>query len=170
MIRFREFPLLNTPNMVATVLNAAASAPVTLEDCVAEVQALLRRAGEETPFGAGDIAARLTTVLRNLSEARILAHDGSSAFTLTPRGRAVLAEHPEGFDAADMMKYPEFSRYIRGLNGTRQTLDPRSGGYDQGYSAYWSGVSAADNPFAADSADHLAWENGWSEALDEDHR
>ncbi len=164
MIRFREFPLLNTPNMVATVLGAAANAPVTLQDCVGQVQALLGRAGEETPFGPDDIAARLTTVLRNLCEARILQPERDGAFALTPRGRAVLTEHPEGFDAADMMAYPEFSRYIRGLNGTRTTLDPRSGGFDQGYAAYWSGLAVADNPFASDSADHLAWENGWSDA------
>ena len=49
-------------------------------------------------------------------------------------------------------------------------MDPRAGGYDQGFYAYWSGQGPADNPYAPDSADHLAWENGWSEALDEDFR
>ena len=68
------------------------------------------------------------------------------------------------------MVYPEFARYIRGLELRRGPIDARAGGYDQGYDAYWSGESPADNPFPPDSADHLAWENGWSEALDEDFR
>ena len=68
------------------------------------------------------------------------------------------------------MAYPEFARYIRGLDLRRTGLDPRAGGYDQGFYAYWNGEGPADNPHPPDSADHLAWENGWSEALDEDFR
>ena len=52
----------------------------------------------------------------------------------------------------------------------RTDLDPRAGGYDQGFYAYWNGEGPADNPHPPDSVDHLAWENGWSEALDEDFR
>ena len=168
MIRFREYPLLNTPNMVATVLRAAEAGPVTLAGCVQRLLWLLGQAGEHPPFGPADVAARMEVVLRNLTEARLVAPEGMGLI-LTPRGRAVLAEHPQGFDAADMMAYPEFSRYVRGLNGGRPVLDPRAGGYDRGYAAYWSGQGPGDNPFASDTADHQAWENGWSEALDEDH-
>lgn len=169
MIRFREYPLRNTPNMVAMVLRGAERGPVTRDGCVEDLLQLLSRADEHPPFGRDDVATRLEVVLRNLSEARLLA-PGAEGYALTPRGRAVLADHPEGFDAADMMAYPEFSRYVHGLNGHRKVLDTRVGGYDRGYAAYWSGQMPGDNPFASDTADHLAWENGWSEALDEDHR
>jgi hypothetical protein len=109
-------------------------------------------------------------LIRYLSEAKLLAPGPDGAFTLTERGRAALAEHPEGFDTPDLMVYPEFARYIRSLELRRGPLDPRAGGYDQGFYAYWTGDAPADNPYSPDSADHLAWENGWSEALDEDFR
>lgn len=173
MIRFREYPLLNTPNMVAMVMRAAAEGPATIEECVAALEGLLRQAGEHPPFRPEEVATRLESVARMLTEARLLLSVGDGSFVLSERGEVVLADHPQGFDAADLMAFPEFSRYVRGLNGRLggrgRPLDPREGGYDRGFSAYWSGQAPSDNPFSPDTADHQAWENGWSEALDEDH-
>ena len=39
------------------------------------------------------------------------------------------------------MVYPEFARYIRSLELRRGPLDPRAGGYDQGFYAYWTGAT-----------------------------
>jgi hypothetical protein len=169
-MRFREYPLLNTPNMVVVVLKAAADGPTTLEDCVARLQALLEQADEHPPFGPREVASRLGMLIRYLTEARLLAPAGDGGFVLTERGRAALSEHPSGLDTPDLMVYPEFARYIRGFELRRAAMDPRAGGYDQGFYAYWAGEAPADNPYPSDSADHLAWENGWSEALDEDFR
>jgi hypothetical protein len=168
---FREYPLLNTPSMVLVILReAAADGPATVGRCGEALRALLERAGEHPPFGPDEVASRVEMLVRYLAEARLvsLAPDGS--FAATARGRAALAEHPQGFDVADLMAYPEFARHIRGLELRRAAMDPRAGGYDQGFYAYWTGRGPADNPYAPDSADHLAWENGWSEALDEDFR
>jgi hypothetical protein len=131
---------------------------------------LLDRADEHPPFGPEDVASRLRMLIRYLIEANLLADAGGGAVATTARGRAALAEHPQGLDTADLMAYPEFARYIRGLELRRAAMDPRANGYDQGFYAYWSGELPADNPYPPDSADHLAWENGWSEALDEDFR
>jgi hypothetical protein len=169
-MRFREYPLLNSPNMVVTILREAQEGPATLKNVAARLQALLDQADEHPPFGPGDVASRLELLIRYLSEATLLAPGPDGAFTLTERGRAALAEHPEGFDTPDLMVYPEFARYIRSLELRRGPLDPRAGGYDQGFYASWTGDAPADNPYSPDSADHLAWENGWSEALDEDFR
>ena len=169
-MRFREYPLLNTPNMVVVILREAAEGPATLAACAARLRALLDRAGEHPPFGQDEVASRLAMLIRYLSEARLLAAEPDGGFAITERGRGALAEHPQGFDTADLMVYPEFSRYIRSLGRRHKTIDARAGGYDQGYDAYWGGRDPADNPFNPDSADHLAWENGWSEALDEDFR
>jgi hypothetical protein len=169
-MRFREYPLLNAPNMVVIILRAGEERPATRADCVAALQGLLDRADEHPPFGPSDIETRLGMLIRYLTEAKLLQPVDRDAFETTVRGKAALAEHPQGFDTADLMAYPEFARYIRGLVLRRTALDPRAGGYDQGFYAYWSGESPADNPYASDSADHLAWENGWSEALDEDFR
>jgi hypothetical protein len=169
-MRFREYPLLNTPSMVLIVLRRGLEPPATLADCAAELRALLDRAGEHPPFGPADMASRLEMLLRYLGEAGLVAPAGDGGFGTTERGRAALAAHPQGFDTADLMVYPAFARYIRGLERRRGGMDPRAGGYDQGFYAYWSGEMPADNPYPPDSADHLAWENGWSEALDEDFR
>ncbi len=167
---FREYPLLNTPNMVVVILREADGAPATLESCAARLQEVLDRADEHPPFGPADVASRLEMLIRYLGEARLISAGKDGSFTLTERGRVALAQHPSGFDTADLMIYPEFARYIRGLELRRGPIDARAGGYDQGFYAYWTGDAPADNPYPADSADHLAWENGWSEALDEDFR
>ena len=169
-MRFREYPLLNTPNMVVVILRRAAEAPATLADCAAALRHLLETAGESLPFGPEEVASRMRMLIRYLTEARLLAPVGEEAFILTARGRSALIEHPGGLDTADLMAFPEFARYIKGLELRRAGMDPRAGGYDQGFYAYWSGEMPADNPYPPDSVDHLAWENGWSEALDEDFR
>lgn len=169
-MRFREYPLLNAPNLVVVILRCA-EAPATLADCAAGLDTLLDRAGEHPPFGRQEIESRLGMLARYLIEAKLLQSAGGGAFVTTARGKAALEAHPEGLDTADLMAYPEFARYIRGLDIRRAAgLDPRAGGYDRGFYAYWSGDAPADNPYPSDSADHLAWENGWSEALDEDFR
>ena len=168
-MRFAEYPLLNVPNLVVILLRQGA-VPATVADATAALQALLDRTGEHPPYGRADIAARLGMLVRYLTEARLLAPAGDGAFVTTARGKAALAEHPQGLDTADLMVYPEFARYIGGRDPRRTPLDPRAGGYDQGFAAYWSGDGPPDNPYPPDSADHLAWENGWSEALDEDFR
>ena len=168
-MRFREYPLLNTPNLVALILREAAEGPTTLATCLARLQGLLDQVHEHPPFAPAEVSSRLETLVRYLTEARLLAVDGEG-IALTERGRAALVEHPAGLDTADLMAYPEFARYLRGLQLRRGPLDARATGYDQGFYAYWTGETPADNPYGSDSADHLAWENGWSEALDEDFR
>ncbi len=169
-MRFREYPLLNTPSMVLVILRSAAAGPTSLAACTDQLARLLDRADEHPPFGPEEIASRLAMLARYLTRAGLIGPVGEAGFTATDAGRAALAEHPQGFDTADLMAYPEFARYVRGLDRRRGPLDARAGGYDAGFYAYWSGQLPADNPYAEDSADFLAWENGWSEALDEDFR
>ena len=151
-MRFREYPLLNTPNLMAIILREASAGPATLARCAARLQALLARADEHPPFGPEEVASRLEMLIRYLAEARLISRGPDGSFALTERGRAALAEHPQGFDTADLMVYPEFARYIRGLERRRGLTDARAGGYDEGYYAYWTGENPADNPYNPDSA------------------
>jgi hypothetical protein len=168
---FRDYPLLNTPNLILVLLRAAEEGPATLGAAQAALAALLAQAHEHPPVGPGDVAPRLAMLVRYLAEARLVAIGADGSFALTPRGQDALSRHSEGFDVADLAAYPEFARYLRGIELRRtRPDDPRASGYDQGFYAYWSGATPAENPFAEDSADHLAWENGWSEAFDEDYR
>ena len=171
-MHFREYPLLNTPNLMLVILREAEAGATSVEACARRLHRLLALTREEPPFAEDEILARLDALRRHLEAARMVAPaDGDAdgdGFTITPRGREALAEHPAGFDLADLMVYPEFADFIRRLARAREQMDPRTPAYDEGYSAYRSGARLAENPYNSDTVDHLAWENGWFEALDED--
>lgn len=168
-MHFREFPLLNTPHLMLLILREAAGGETSLATCAARLAELLASAREHPPYGEDEILARLGSLRRYLAEARLIALASDGRFSITPRGREALAGHPAGFDFADLMAYPEFASFIHDLSRARAEgrMDPRTSAYDQGHAAFRAGAMLADNPHPSDSADHLAWENGWFEALDE---
>ncbi len=165
-VPFSENTLLNTPSLVALLLRAAAGGTPSIRDCAARLEALLARAGEHPDVSAAAIRRRLDALRRQLATARLIAPAGEGRFTLTDRGREALATYPEGFTLGELMRYPEFAASIRRIPaGIAPT---GSGAYDQGFAARQSGRPPTANPHPADTAAHLDWENGWSEALDED--
>jgi hypothetical protein len=169
-MHFREHPLLNTPHLILVILREAMAGEATPADCLARLRGLLTQANEQPPYGDAEILERLELIARYLVEARLLAPAGDRRLAITPRGREALAAHPAGFDLADLMVYPEFARHIQARARARRAMDPRMPAYDAGYAAYRGGATPADNPYPLDTVDHLAWENGWFEALDEDTR
>jgi hypothetical protein len=168
-VHFRDHPLLNTPHLVVVILRAA-DRGADVEDCARRLESLLERTDEHPPVSRDELRARLDRLRRQLTRARLLTPVEDHRFTLTDRGREALAEHPAGFDTADLMRYREFADGVHRAAQSRADMDPRARGYDEGFHAYWSGKDATDNPYRPDTVDHLAWENGWSEALDEDRR
>jgi hypothetical protein len=165
-VQFREYPLLNTPNLIAVMLRAAAAGTPSVADCAARLHRLLAQAGETPDVPPAKILRWLDGLRGHLAAARLVHPVGADRFTLTERGRAALAAHPAGFAIDDLMAYPE---YAAGLASRAPApLDPGSAAYDQGFAARQSGRPPTANPHASDTAAHLAWENGWSEALDED--
>ena len=171
-MHFREYPLLNTPHLMLVLLREADRHETTPDACVARLRELLTMADEDPPYGEAEIRARLDVLRRYLAEAELVepVEGEGDRFRITARGREALAEHPQGFDLAELMVYPEFARFIRSLSRARSEgrMDPRTPAYDEGFAAYRSGARLADNPHPSDTVDHLAWENGWFEALDED--
>lgn len=168
-MHFREFPLLNTPHLLLVILREAAGGETSVAACGRRLAGLLASASERPPYGEDEILARLDLLRRYLAEARLIAPTSDGRFSITPRGREALAEHPAGFDLADLMAYPEFADFIRRLARARAAarMDPRTPAFDGGYAAFRAGATPADNPHPSDTVDHLAWENGWFEALDE---
>ncbi|MEN6449875.1 MAG: Rmf/CrpP family protein [Thermoguttaceae bacterium] len=41
--------------------------------------------------------------------------------------------------------------------------------YQEGYDAYWEGVDQTDNPYDEDTAERLAWEDGWRAGRRDDY-
>jgi hypothetical protein len=167
-VQFREHTMLNTPNLIAIMLRAAADGTPSVADCAARLRSLLEQAGEAPPVPPAKILRRLDELRGHLAAARLIAPMGADRFTLTERGRAALAAHPAGFATDDLMAYPEYAAQVRRRARDRSSDDPHAEAYDQGFAARQSGRPRTANPHPADSADHLAWENGWSEALDQD--
>ncbi len=167
-MHFREYPLLNTPHLVIVLLKEAARGATSVEECATRLWAILETADEHPPVGVDEVLRRMDMLRRNLTEAQLVAPADGGRFAITQRGRDALKQHPAGFDTADLMVYPEFERFIRGISRPRRRMDPHTAGYDKGFAAYWEGEAPTDNPHPSDIADHLAWENGWFEALDED--
>ncbi len=164
---FEEYPLLNTPNLVAVILRAAAGG-ASVEDCAERLDRLLEQADEHPPVSEEEVRRRIEVIRRLLAEARLVEPEDGGRFHLTPRGEEALRRHPAGVDTADLMVYPEYAEFTHRRGRSHASMDPRTAAYDRGYAAYRAGRRLADNPHGPDTVDHLAWENGWFEALDED--
>jgi hypothetical protein len=165
---FREYPLLNTPNLFLVLLKAASDGPCRVEDCALRLKELLESAHETSPVADAELVSRLRALSAHLVEARLLQTGDEGRLVLTRRGRAALEEHPAGFDTADLMAYPEFADFVDSRRRTGAPLDPHAAEYDEGFNAYRSGQRPDDNPYPAETVSHQSWENGWCEALDED--
>ncbi|MFW8593240.1 hypothetical protein [Cribrihabitans neustonicus] len=162
-----DYPLLSMPSLVALILHRAAEGPVTLADCEAALMALFRRAEETPALPPEELRGKLSSHLDALEIARLLRRDGSSAWQLTERGRQTLERHPEGLDQTDLMKFPEYARHLHQTAHHPCGMDPRGSTYEAGYKAQRDGRSFTTNPHAFDSADHLAWGNGWMQAQED---
>jgi hypothetical protein len=163
-----EHPLLNEPSLVALVLRAAEQGPVETTGLLERLNGLLARA-KEPPARASVIRPRLQAILTDLALAGLLARE-NGGFALTAAGRRALAEHPDGFDRASLADDPALAmgRARQEAAGRAAVLGPRDGAHPEAYlagvSARLAGLESSDNPYPADSSDHLAWENGWFEA------
>ena len=149
-------------------LRAAAEAPASLADCRARLDRELARVHERPDVPEPVIVAELGDVIAHLLVASLLAKGDDGHLTLTARGRRVLQAHPMGIDETVLMEFAEYRAYIRAFARRRTVDDPREARYDEGYAAWQAGQTLTANPYPPDTADHLAWENGWSEARDAD--
>lgn len=167
-MEFHDYPLLSYQDLMLTVLKTAAQGRTTLHDCLAQLRRTLVAAHEHPPVTAADMLQRLSVVKTYLTEAMLLTLLEGDDFAITPRGRSVLAEHPMGVDDTVLMQFPEFRRFILRMSEPSTHDDPRDREYEEGYEAYGDGKSLTENPYEFDRIEHLAWENGWFTARDDD--
>jgi ribosome modulation factor len=162
-----ESPLLHEPDLMLAVLRVAAAKAGTLDDCVEHLRALRRSAQVEKLVPEAEVRARLERVEAALRRAGLIELGGGGRLRITARGRRVLAENPDGVDATVLMRLDE----VRPLNGHRAATAPQrapSSDYQRGYGAYLAGIALAENPYPRDIRGYLDWENGWSQARDDE--
>ncbi len=162
---FVEHPLLNSPHLVGLILRSAAKGEGTIDACIGRLRTLLDQSKEESTLDEADARARFERLVLHLSKAKLLESHAAQGFKITERGRQALAASPEGFATADLMAYPEYALFVRNEARSQTTSDPHASAFDLGADAFRKGLSRSNNPYNPDSADHLAWQNGWSSAL-----
>ncbi len=165
---FYEHPALHDAAINLTILRAAARGGRSLVDCVGYFHKHLTQGHEPARVGRIELLARLQQAKSSLAECRLIERLDDGLLEITERGRKVLREHPLGIDNSVLMTFPEFRAYFQRTSQARAPEDARPGEFEEGYAAYQEGKLPADNPYETDSAGHLAWENGWFEARDED--
>lgn len=162
-----DFPLLNTPHLVVVMLKTTSGGEASIDDALNYLRKILRVAGEQPPFAEEILRQRLQAIGHHLMQVGLLAPVEGGRFRITGKGRRAIADHPAGFDTADLMDDPQFRRRLRLVYRQTGMDDPRETQYQAGYAAFRQGMAISDNPHHQDTIDHLAWEDGWCEARDD---
>jgi len=169
-MREDEPRLLGEPDLMMALLRGAGRGAITVEAAMQRLETLRRHAGE-APADALELRRALNAAARMLIHAGALAVEPGDRLVLTERGRALIDEHLSGVDQTVLMRFPEFRAFIEAKAAVEDDHDdPRVSVFDAGMNAFLEGRDHTDNPYALDSIDHLAWENGWFEARDEARR
>jgi hypothetical protein len=176
MMDLDDSPLLHEPDLMLAVLRVAAAKSGTLDDCIGYLRMLRTCARVAQKIPEAEVRARLQAAQVKLRRARLIEAPASGRLRITARGRQVLADNSDGVDDTVLMQLPEF----RSANGhtvahrTRREVpaaaQPLDSEYQRGFEAFVAGFSLADNPHPRDVRSHLDWENGWSQARDEQFR
>jgi restriction system protein len=177
MTTLDDAPLLHEPDLMLAVLRVAAVKAGTLDDCLDHLRALRQSAQIDEPMPEAQVRTLLEAVQVKLRRAGLIEAPAPGRFRITARGRQVLDDNPDGVDDSVLMQLPEF----RAVNG-RSAIAPRVPGapaayqrapdtdYQRGFEAFLAGIGLADNPNPPDVRAFLDWENGWSQARDEQLR
>jgi hypothetical protein len=177
MTALDEAPLLQEPDLMLAVLRVAAVKAGTLDDCIDHLRTLRQCAQIYEPMPEAEVRARLEAAEAKLRRAGLIEAPAPGRFRITARGQQVLDANPDGVDDTVLIQLPEF-RPVNGHAGTaaavpaapaaaQRTADTE---YHRGFEAFLAGVGLADNPHPPDVRAYLDWENGWSQARDEQLR
>ena len=157
-------PLLHFPDLALALLRAASAGSATIEDSERLLRQDLTHACEAPPKDDGELAAHLDRARRHLAAALLLEMLDPRHFRITPRGRAVLRDHPDGIDDTVLIQFSEFRAWMDRVTAHAPPEDARQREFLVGWNAQAEGADVTDNPFAAETAQHASWEDGWLEA------
>lgn len=157
-------PLLHVADLALALLRAAQAEAADIDAATRLLADDRRLAHEAAPIDPGELFASLDRARRHLVAAQLLQMLDDTRFRITPRGRAVLRAHPDGIDDSVLMAFPEFRAWVERIAHHAAPEDSRHREFQRGWSAAAEGRDLGDNPYAPDTAQHAAWEDGWLEA------
>lgn len=163
------------PHAVLAALMTASKAPARPEDCIAVLRAKLRGTPDDIPDDLDrvrELHEEIARAYHQLAVAGLVDPDGEGRFAITPSGVKLLASHPKGIDDSVLEHYPAYRAYIsasarsrpRGRSRAEGVVHEPEPAYVDGLASYQLGLELTDNPHDSDSAAHLEWGNGWSDA------
>jgi len=163
-----DAPLLHEPDLMLAVLRVAAAGSGTLDDCLEHLRQLRRFAQVDEPMPEAEVRMQLQEARAKLQRARLIEVGTADRCRITARGSRILADHPGGIDETVLMRLAaprpaNRHRMALSLSKRAASID-----YQNGYGAYLAGARLADNPHAPDASAFLDWENGWSQARDDE--
>jgi restriction system protein len=157
--------LLHEADLMLAILRAAHEGPAGLPGALTVLLDHLAAAREPVPaWFEVELRRRLGKAIDRLAGAGAITCLDGEGFELTDRGALLLANHPGGVDQSVLLAFPEFRAYVAAQRRPEPKEDPHLSAFEAGLRAFNEGQSFGDNPHPTDSADHLAWECGWSEA------
>lgn len=168
-----EVPLINLTNIMLAVLKATAERAVTQSDCVERLARSLRQIGEDPESHRPELEDGVGRAVVELSAVGLIEETSAERFGLTPRGRIVLEQHPMGVDETVLAEFREFRDFVKRISPSSKEARAEAPtfsatrAYLDGYGTCMAGRPMTENPHPADTADHMAWDAGWFEALDE---
>ena len=152
-MRFREYPLLNTPNMVVIILREAREGPATLDDLRRPAAGAARPGGRAPALRAGGRG-------EPAGDADPLPERGEAPGARPGRRLHADRARPGGAGRASRRaSIPPTSWSTRSSPATSAASScaagrstPRAGGYDQGFYAYWTGDDTGGQSLLARTA------------------
>ena len=159
-----ETPLLHFVDLALALLRVGREAPATMADAAALIERRRAQAHEDFAIDRAELLAHLAEARTHLAAAHALEILDARRFRTSPRGAVLLKVHPDGVDDGVLMDYPEFRVWVESIQPHRPPEDPGTREFMEGWSARQSSRTHEDNPYAADTAQHQAWSNGWLES------
>jgi len=158
-----ERPLLHFADLVLALLHAAGRDAADIGAAARLLAEDLAQAREPADNDPAEIRARLDFARRHLVAAHLLEMLDERRFRITPRGRALLHANPGGIDDTVLTDFPEFRRWLERPSAA-VAADARLREFQRGWAAQRDGVAFTENPFAGETAQRAAWDDGWLEA------
>ena len=165
-----DSPLLHEPDLMLAALRVAATGTGTLDACIEQLRRLRRCAQVREPVPEAEVRERLESVVGKLDRAQLIERPTVCSWRITSRGRQVLAGHPDGVDDSVLIRFAASQSPGERTSEPHETAVPPRSHYDLGYEAHGQGRGLADNPHPPDVRAALDWQNGWSQARDDDRR
>ncbi|MBC7952568.1 MAG: hypothetical protein H7Z12_12220 [Rhodospirillaceae bacterium] len=159
-----DYPLLHFADLVLALLHAGQDRAGTMAEAAALLDRDRARAHELAAVDPAELAAHLDRARRHLVAAQLVDMLDQHSFRITPRGRAMLHQHPRGIDDSVLMGFPEFRDWMKRVSSHPPPEDARAREFQRGWAANQEGIGLGDNPYTNDTAQHAAWKDGWLEA------